>query len=502
MERRPTRRRRRTALHVQQAKEWKKQTTPRAKLIFAKSKLNYGTTSKAMLKLVSPMENACIMLEELKRRGDDVTAEQSELNEVLSLCADMRYANNVVSRLYKVMSAEEVNGRRKRQRTTPPSPSPPIPAEAIEEERMGTPPLPQLPPTTEATTATQTAVEEEATLSPITTTTTTVHVPTTSPNEIADMYEFYNDYDDNDNNLFSTNHYDNYDLHNEADQHNQPEVDRAATSTDQITNSPQRSTGGVDIREHGPYCPNPTSSGPSISARITLPHIHRPAGIHIRPQLAIPLATVQPIRVLGAHGLADDLSLNLLDWSGKDQLGVGLGRSVYIWDESAMNTTCLDEVDQDDSITCVKWKPQGNHLSVATNRGIIKVWDVERRMTICEYAQHSGRACAMAWCGRILASGGEDGSIAQHDTRTRNAKEVQLLREHSGEICGLQWDPSNMQLASAANDNQVCIWDKRRASLPIFQTQYSNAATKAIAWHPHKSKLLATGSGGQNGRIQ
>ena len=42
-----------------------------------------------------------------------------------------------------------------------------------------------------------------------------------------------------------------------------------------------------------------------------------------------------PFKVLDAPSLEDDFYLNLVDWSSKNILAVGLGTAVYIWSASS-----------------------------------------------------------------------------------------------------------------------------------------------------------------------
>ena len=39
----------------------------------------------------------------------------------------------------------------------------------------------------------------------------------------------------------------------------------------------------------------------------------------------------KPYKVLDAPNLQDDFYLNLIDWSSKNQIAVGLDSSLYIW---------------------------------------------------------------------------------------------------------------------------------------------------------------------------
>lgn len=62
-----------------------------------------------------------------------------------------------------------------------------------------------------------------------------------------------------------------------------------------------------------------------------------------------------PFKVLDAPSLQDDFYLNLLDWSDKNVIAVGLMNSVYIWSASTSQVRKLCELDHDDKITSVGW---------------------------------------------------------------------------------------------------------------------------------------------------
>jgi cell division cycle 20-like protein 1 (cofactor of APC complex) len=63
-----------------------------------------------------------------------------------------------------------------------------------------------------------------------------------------------------------------------------------------------------------------------------------------------------PYRVLDALELADDIHLNLVDWSSTNALGVGLGLCVYLWTahNAAVSKLC-DLTDTNDTISSVSW---------------------------------------------------------------------------------------------------------------------------------------------------
>ena len=104
-----------------------------------------------------------------------------------------------------------------------------------------------------------------------------------------------------------------------------------------------------------------------------------------------------PFKVLDAPMLQDDFYLNLLDWSDKNVLAVGLMNSVYIWSASTSQVRKLCEVDRDDSITSVGWSQSGLNLAVGTHRGLTKVFDTERMQHVRDFDNHRSRVSAVAW---------------------------------------------------------------------------------------------------------
>jgi cell division cycle 20-like protein 1 (cofactor of APC complex) len=65
---------------------------------------------------------------------------------------------------------------------------------------------------------------------------------------------------------------------------------------------------------------------------------------------------VMPYPVLAAPELADDVYLNLVDWSSMNVLGVGLGSCVYLWTahNAAVSKLC-DLASPNDTVSSVSW---------------------------------------------------------------------------------------------------------------------------------------------------
>jgi cell division cycle protein 20 (cofactor of APC complex) len=169
---------------------------------------------------------------------------------------------------------------------------------------------------------------------------------------------------------------------------------------------------------------------------------------------------LNPEKVLDAPGYLDDYYLNLLDWSSKNVVAVALEGIVYVWNADTGQVSEFCRAKQNDSISSVKWHPDGAHLAVGTHLGDAQLWDIETNSKIRSMRGHTSRVGVMSWDQHILSSGSKDGSIWNHDVRIAQHK-VFEYQGHVAEVCGLEWRPDGHFLASGGNDNLVHIWDAR-----------------------------------------
>ncbi|TVU30193.1 hypothetical protein EJB05_21803, partial [Eragrostis curvula] len=173
-----------------------------------------------------------------------------------------------------------------------------------------------------------------------------------------------------------------------------------------------------------------------------------------------------PYKTLDAPDLRDDFYLNLLDWSSRDLLAIGLGNRTYLWNSRSDRVTMLCDLGDDDSVCSVRWAQRGNHLAVGTDRGTVQIWDASRCKRIRTIESHQFRVGSLAWrSSSLLSSGSADGTIFHHD----------ILSLHG-------------------DDNRLFVWDPRYEK-PMLKYKEHTAAVKAIAWSPHQRDLLASGGG-------
>lgn len=198
-----------------------------------------------------------------------------------------------------------------------------------------------------------------------------------------------------------------------------------------------------------------------------------------------------PERILDAPGLVDDYYLNLLSWSVTNLLAVALENSVYIWQASVGAVNLLTNCDS--LITSLSWSDDGSYLSIGKENGTIEVWDIEDNVRLRTMKTTDSRVACHAWSNHLVTNGSRSGEIYHHDVRV--AKHVVgEMKNHTAEVCGIQWRPDGNQLASGGNDNIVNIWDAR-SSIPQFTKTTHTAAVKAVSWCDYQSSLLSTGGG-------
>ncbi|RHZ86571.1 hypothetical protein Glove_48g48 [Diversispora epigaea] len=207
-----------------------------------------------------------------------------------------------------------------------------------------------------------------------------------------------------------------------------------------------------------------------------------------------------PERILDAPGMIDDYYLNLLDWSNKNLVAIGLNQNVYVWNADTGSVNSLAQTNHvDDYISSLSWSMDGDYLAVGTSDGDTQIWDILREQKIRSMLGHVSRVGVVTWNKHVVSSGCKDGSIWNHDTRIAQHRISELI-EHSSEVCGLKWRHDGELLASGGNDNRVNIWDAK-SSIPKFTKTNHTAAVRAISWCPWQTNLLATGGGSYDRHI-
>ena len=199
-----------------------------------------------------------------------------------------------------------------------------------------------------------------------------------------------------------------------------------------------------------------------------------------------------PFKVLDAPYLQDDYYLNVVDWSVKNNLAVGLANSVYIWNFNNNKVNKLSNFDDFNLASSVSWDIQSENLAIGTVQGTVEFWDVAHQKKLLTFSDHQERVGAVSLVGNYFITGSRDRCIYFYDLR-QNKKPVQKYTNHKQEVCGLKWCPNKEYFASGGNDNKFFIYSPK-TSVPIMKKTHK-AAVKALAWSGRQNSILATGAG-------
>lgn len=199
-----------------------------------------------------------------------------------------------------------------------------------------------------------------------------------------------------------------------------------------------------------------------------------------------------PFKVLDAPFLQDDYYLNVIDWSKDNNLAVGLGNAVYMWNFHSNDVTKITHLEHYNLVSSVTWDKNDNKLVLGTMNGTVQYWDVEKRVKLNECNDHYERVGAMSMFSKQLVTGSRDRSILLYDLR-KKFEPTKAYHTHKQEICGLKWSPNGEYFASGGNDNKLFIYSPK-TNLPLMKRNHK-AAVKAIAWSEKNYNILATGAG-------
>ena len=199
-----------------------------------------------------------------------------------------------------------------------------------------------------------------------------------------------------------------------------------------------------------------------------------------------------PFKVLDAPNLQDDFYLNVVDWNVHNNLAVGLGQAVYIWNYESNKVRKLTEFFGRNHVTSVAWEPKKNVLGVGSKEGAVSIWDTVAEKPLRKFYDHSERVGAISLFGSLLITGSKDRLILLRDMRSKGSG-VETFKAHKQEICGLKWSQDGNYFASGGNDNRLCVFSPKTCH-PLFK-KTQKAAVKALSWSPRRVGVLASGAG-------
>lgn len=182
-----------------------------------------------------------------------------------------------------------------------------------------------------------------------------------------------------------------------------------------------------------------------------------------------------PFKILDAPGVVDDFYQDILDWSTKDVIAVGIENCIFFFKNKTPKENSVSKFGDfvDSNYTTIKFSPSGDLVAAGEESGYLFLFDSAKESQIFQTKLHNDRICSMSWMNEnVISTGSRDTCITNFDLRSKSC--ISTLSKHTQEVCGLRWSSGEVHLASGGNENSINVWDirkltKKAKSLPVVQ---------------------------------
>ena len=116
---------------------------------------------------------------------------------------------------------------------------------------------------------------------------------------------------------------------------------------------------------------------------------------------------------------------------------------------------------EQDTIMSIAFDPQGKILASGSEKGDLKLWDVQNGELYTCTNGHDGSVFSIVFDpqGVMLATGSEDKTVKLWDVQKRKLVWLRTLGDHFGGVASIAFDPQGKILASGSSDRMVKVWD-------------------------------------------
>lgn len=170
----------------------------------------------------------------------------------------------------------------------------------------------------------------------------------------------------------------------------------------------------------------------------------------------------------------------------------------------ASNSILLDQPIFSGDINSIEFSADGQSLLVASNRGEVVVWNIQRNQIVAEYS-HQKSVAAARFCGmHCVISGSWDGEVIQWDLQKNQQITSTLLNAHITDI-SVNEKNNLVAISSRKNTNnqsgatqikQLALYDLKNLK-PIGSVNTGRAiAIDAVKFHPNGLNVIASSRNG------
>lgn len=202
-------------------------------------------------------------------------------------------------------------------------------------------------------------------------------------------------------------------------------------------------------------------------------------------------------------------TVTTLAWSPQQPLRLLSGSTdmhAIIWNIPAF-TQQTDFTRHTASIFSSSWASDSQTVATSSEGGVIRVWNAGSGQEVHGYyldAQVPMRALAFAPTGSLLAVGGDDGLVrlwsgltCQQGQQSAFGNQCmdtpQRLHAHNGIVRALAWSLDGRLLATGGDDGTLAIWYPAQSQMPLLRVNLG-APVLSLAWSPD-GKQVAAASG-------
>ncbi len=159
------------------------------------------------------------------------------------------------------------------------------------------------------------------------------------------------------------------------------------------------------------------------------------------------------------------------------------------------------------AILSASWASDGQTVATSSEGGVVRVWNAGSGQEVHGYyldAHLPMRALAFAPTSNTLAVGGDDGLVRlwsglacqqqqQGDNGSQCMDIPQRLTAHTGIVRDLAWSLDGRLLATGGDDGTLAIWYPTQSQAPLLRV-HLHAPVLSLAWSPD-GKQVATAAG-------